>query len=851
MMHLRKIFALIFLTVFCLNATAQTIGGRVVNNKGITLEGVSVTLRTSDDRPVAFCNTNEDGTFSIEMPQSETAEHLVFSMIGYAKRCIALNNFKPGQDVVLENDAFMLKEVKVKAEKIRRSGDTLTYSVAAFMQKQDRSIADVIAKMPGLSVSPSGQIKYQGKVINKFYIEGADLLGGKYALASENIKANQVKNVQVLEDHQPVKALKKVKFSDQAALNIVLKDDAKNVWQSVVEAGLGASLQGKAQLLRDAQLLEMLFSKSKQSISMYKTNNTDKDIGHETIDYTAAKASLKADNPLIESVTISTPSISDQRYNFNDTHVFATNWLFKTAKDNDLRLQVNGLIDKTNVTGHTRKTYLDAGTTGVSVTEDEALNEKTNEWSAELTYKVNKDNHYFANVAKGYIGFNRSRGEAMLNHAPILQRANRDKKVLSDNFEWIKTLSNNNTFSIKSRFLYNELPSSLLLVNGSTERISQQKIEWDASTGFRHKLLGMYITYNIGAAYKRQKMRLDNFYTSLNATYTQAQVYVMPSLSYISPSLRLNAGLSGELLYRKYGDESKPTFHLEPFVFANYRLTSRWSADMLFSHALSPNAFSSYIEAPVFTNYYSLIQGKAQLNTTTTNMLSNTWKYNDVIRGLFGNLGLSYSRTSNLPLYESVFEDGFYKSRASQHTSHNTSTSISGGIGKSIGWGKASIELNASASNTKYQLLIAKEVVDFTRRDLSTGIAIAYHPWEVFSIEHKSSYNTSARKGKNHVLFNNRQSFLHHRLRLYFLPGKWQMELSNELFQSQDKSISNSFFTDLSVSYRQKRWEATLIYNNVWGTTSLEQTYNANAQQIYLQTRLRPSELLFKLSFSL
>ena len=114
-MHLRKVLALIFLTVFCLNATAQTIGGRVVNNKGITLEGVSVTLRTSDDRPVAFCNTNEDGTFSIELPQSETAEHLVFSMIGYAKRRFALNNFKQGQDVVLENDAFMLKEVKVKA----------------------------------------------------------------------------------------------------------------------------------------------------------------------------------------------------------------------------------------------------------------------------------------------------------------------------------------------------------------------------------------------------------------------------------------------------------------------------------------------------------------------------------------------------------------------------------------------------------------------------------------------------------------------------------------------------------------------------------------------------------------
>ena len=850
-MHLRKVFTLIFLTVFCLNATAQTIGGRVVNNKNITLEGVSVTLRTNDDRPVAFCNTNEDGTFSIELPNAETPERLVFSMIGYAKRSIALNDFKQGQNVVLENDAFMLKEVKVKAEKIRRSGDTLTYSVAAFMQKQDRSIADVIAKMPGLSVSPSGQIKYQGKAINKFYIEGADLLGGKYALASENIKANQVKNVQVLEDHQPVKALKKVKFSDQAALNIVLKDDAKNVWQSVIEVGIGSSLQGKAQLLRDARLTEMLFSRKKQSISMYKTNNTGKDIGHETIDYTTAKASLSADNPLIESVTISTPSISDERYNFNDTHIFATNWLFKTAKDNDLRFQFNGLIDKNKLTGHTHKTYLDAGTGGISVTEDEALNDKTNEWTAELTYKVNKDNHYFANVAKGYIGFNRSRGEAVLNHAPILQRVNKDKKVLSNNFEWIKTLANNNTFSIKSRLLYNELPSSLLLVNGSTERISQQKIEWDATTGFRHKLLGMYITYNIGAAYKQQKIAQDNFYTSFNATYTQAQVYVLPSFSYITPSLRFNAGVSGELLYRKSGSESKPTFHLEPFVFANYRLTSRWNVNMLFSHALSPNAFSSYIESPIFTNYYSLMQGKAHLNNTTTNMLSNTWKYNDVIRGMFGNLGLSYSRTSNIILYESVFEDGFYKSRATDHTSCNSTTSISGGIGKSIGWGKASIEFNASASDNNYQLLIAKEVVDFTRRELSTGITIAYHPWNVFSIEHKSSYNTSERKGKNYAPFNNRQTFLHHRLKLYLLPGKWQIEVSNELFQSQDKSISNSFFTDLSVSCRQKRWEATFIYNNILGTTSLEQTYNANAQQIYLQTRLRPSELLFKLSFSL
>lgn len=68
----------------------------------------------------------------------------------------------------------MLKEVKVSAQRLLRSGDTLTYSVSSFRQGQDRSLADVITKMPGLEVKANGQIEYQGKAISKFYIEGLD-----------------------------------------------------------------------------------------------------------------------------------------------------------------------------------------------------------------------------------------------------------------------------------------------------------------------------------------------------------------------------------------------------------------------------------------------------------------------------------------------------------------------------------------------------------------------------------------------------------------------------------------------------------------------------------------------------
>jgi hypothetical protein len=58
--------------------------------------------------------------------------------------------------------------------------------VNSFSKEQDRSIGDVLKRMPGIEVLPDGKILYQGKAINKYYIEGLDLLEGKYNLANEN-----------------------------------------------------------------------------------------------------------------------------------------------------------------------------------------------------------------------------------------------------------------------------------------------------------------------------------------------------------------------------------------------------------------------------------------------------------------------------------------------------------------------------------------------------------------------------------------------------------------------------------------------------------------------------------------
>ena len=321
----------------------------------------------------------------------------------------------------MHEEPFLLNEVEVKPEKIKQSGDTLVYNVRAFRQKQDRSIADVISKMPGLDVKPNGEITYQGKRINKFYIEGMDLLGNSYALASENMNADMVKDVQVYQNHQPLKVLKNINFSDHAALNIVLKDEAKGVWKGLAEIGAGSSVERRA--LFDTKLMEMLFTKRMQGVSMYKANNTGKDIQHEIRDLGIASGRLSPDKSLIDDATVSIPSLASNRYSFNNSHVLATNWLFKTQKDSELRLQLHGVMDQSNIKEHSEITLLNIGNDGSVITEEQDTRNYKNEWAIENTYTLNNENCFISNTLKGFVDFNSQKGINVYNSRSIQQKA--------------------------------------------------------------------------------------------------------------------------------------------------------------------------------------------------------------------------------------------------------------------------------------------------------------------------------------------------------------------------------------------------------------------------------------------
>lgn len=82
---------------------------------------------------------------------------------------------------------------------------------------------------------------------------------------------------------------------------------------------------------------------------------------------------------------------------------------------------------------------------------------------------------------------------------------------------------------------------------------------------------------------------------------------------------------------------------------------------------------------------------------------------------------------------------------------------------------------------------------------------------------------------------------------LFLLPGKWQIEWTNELYHSNDESVSTNYFSDLSISYRIKTYETGLICSNLFGTRNYRRHYTTDYSDVIVFNQLRPREFLVRL----
>lgn len=238
---LKKKIAFIFIIFHTFSASSQS----------VVLEGV---VKDSLQNPLAFANviakpkdvsknlqfaiTDSEGYYKLLLTKGDTIT-VSISYLGYAEvnqLFIALQSTK--KNFILREQKNQLDEVVIEMPVVFKK-DTIIYNTKNFVDGSERKLKNVLKKLPGVDVDKQGVITVNGKKVTDMLVEGKKFFNGGTKLAVDNIPANAIDQIEVLDNYNEIAFLKNLSDSDKMAMNIKLKKDKKNFFFGDIEAGKG------------------------------------------------------------------------------------------------------------------------------------------------------------------------------------------------------------------------------------------------------------------------------------------------------------------------------------------------------------------------------------------------------------------------------------------------------------------------------------------------------------------------------------------------------------------------------------------------------------------------------------
>lgn len=827
--------------------SSAVFSGRVVGTSENGMYGVNIVAYNESGRQLCYAISDAEGYFTLK-PVGGIA-YVRFSFLGYETQTVKYNPAVNKVVVRMKETSFHLREVAVKAERISERGDTLTYSVAGFKQIQDRSIADVIRKMPGLEVKPNGSISYQGKSINHFYIEGLELMGSQYAQASNNISADKVESVQVLENHQAVRSLRDIEFSDKAALNIVLKDDAKSVWTGLADIGLGWAEKSNG-FLYENRLMEMNFKKNFQTLLLYKNANTGTNIADEILSLSDL-LEYRGEANIISLLDLGGPAFDAERYTFNKSHLLSGNWLWRTGRDSDLRIQASGLFDSEEQLRKSTTTYLDLDSSPV-ITEDWNVESRRKEAKGEITYTLNKERTYLKSISKVYSDWNVSQGNMLYNDRLTALSVKPYKRMVSEDLMLSHTTAGGNVIQFNSSTGYTRLPGQLLTINGS-----RQLLDMDLFSSKNH----VQYKKKFGALYFDNMMGFDSRYQKINSIdWKLQQLYWSPSVSMRHKGHELTAKAKVSYVNQLLDNSGNGAadklrssdFWIEPNL--NWRWEMSPTSKLILDYRLTADPYDAkkLVTERLFTSYAQCTVGIGEPETQFAHSLSASFTYRNPLYGLFAYLRPVYIHNKGNILYSGELDSGVYNMVATSGRYSTDAYIVDGRIAKNFFWANTTFGFGGGVNSSESQMLVSGVLAKNRMNVYHASFDYSLKPVKGISIHGKSKMMICNRQEKTVPYNESGVIDWSHSLGVNFNPaGGWIFSLNNEIYHSNEKSFGVNCFCDISVGYKSKKWELSLVADNIIGNSVYEQVNVSSITRFYSMTRLRPREYLMKLSVDL
>ena len=463
------------------NAQTQTISvsGQARCGTEKVVGALVTMLQPTDSSIVAYTTTDKQGFYTLKATTQLSEVLLSISGFNIKRKTTRVKAHSQTFDFYVEEENRILREVVVKSQKLWGNRDTLNYLVSAYTRGKDRSIGDVLQKLPGITIEDNGVIKYQGTPINHFYIENLDMLQGRYNLATQGIKAEDVATVQVLENHEHIRSRQDQTPSEHAAINLKLKDKAKGIWSKSASLGAGHNLD---ETLWEAMLQTMYFGKGKQHMLRYSGDNLGRSLEMGTDHY---GFSSEGNSRMVSLVEHSSPPIGNSLFGYR--HSINLNNLAKLT--DSITINYNFNYSHNFASGHSfsKTTYFLPNGEQQLLMEDIADRTHTHSANVQLIYEMNLQQRYLKNAFSLWGRWNEGRGEilsAHQNQLPVVNGSSGESSLsqalhyrslgVTNRTHWVYRTAKGGGFEWTSTNRVSKTPQTLIIAG---EKAAHQDIE--------------------------------------------------------------------------------------------------------------------------------------------------------------------------------------------------------------------------------------------------------------------------------------------------------------------------------------------------------------------------------------
>lgn len=837
---MKSLIFFFFLLFTCQMQAQFFIKGKVIDSETHQpLERATVTLtRDSSSTIYKYDLTDPKGCFSFSVSENNTwTVHVTY--LGYQKESQPVQKGK-GMTFQLKPEAISLKEVKIKGGRIYGRQDTVKYDLSRFTSGKEQNIKEALKRLPGIDVNEqSGEIRYNGKAISQFTVEGMDVSGGRYNQVTENLKADAVKDAEVIEHFQPIRSLRNKMPSDKVALNLTLKPEIRSRWLLTLQAAGGYG----DQMLYNGKLNALQLARERQGIYLYKADQTGKDLSTELQQLISDNQNFltPTDVPtFINQPTFSFP-LEKQRLMDNITHLASVNRLYRKNEEQQSRFTFHYLYDEQHRNQGTQEIYYYPSDT-IHVAQVQNYSLYTHQAQASYNYERNGTRSFFRNLLEAHGTWGHSQ-ENLHGNRELTQNLQTNNLQLTNQLNLLTTRKQT-TSGFRSFFRYTYHPTTLQFAQVN-QSLGLQQAYMDNQGYCQWKKNGM--TFGITGGIQGEWLLLHQ---TTNFSSPQFKLYATPMWMWERNTFRLT--VSANAAYLRKTNPQYTDLRISPTASLYWQFSPRWELITRAQLQQKNEEATAYYPYSYWQNYRTVASFSSHVPEFQNQLYSFYLTYKRTVHEFFWSLSGSYWNQKNQQLTHSEYRDSIFFLTTWEVPNHNRSYSLTSLLSKGFyNWNlKTSLETQLIHSEGKQAGQGSIQNYCYTQLVLTPKINWTPLSWLNTSYLASLTCNRSLIGGNNNLpaLWNIRQQ-------IYLEIGNstYQIRLTGEHYYNQldENHHQHVWLADAEASYIKDKWRFSMTLCNLFNQKEYRYTTYSAIQQYTSWIKMRPREILVSIQYQL